>query len=205
MNHQNMMHQFFDPQQANMNGYSGASNFQSNQQNSSSFNGPTPSSNPYMSNPNFRQQNGVSRFGSGSDNENFDGMQSPSSNQQNQQQGFPNFVDPRMGGFDSRTRPNFDPMSGGMHGFASNKMRMNDMALFNPAAMAAFQRQRMGMFPQGRENVSMCLVQLKVLVIICLTTSWFRNSTEILRMWINVGHVPICFIFHIIFKNKRNT
>lgn len=154
-----MMQQYFDPQQqANMNGYSGAPGFQANPQNSSSFNGPTSANNPYMSNPNFRQQNGVSRFGSGNETENFEGMQSPSNNQ-NQLQGFPNMMDPRMGAFDPRARPNFDHMSGGMPaGFNNpNKMRMNDMAaLFNPAAMAAFQRQRMGMFPQGRENVSSC-------------------------------------------------
>ena len=155
------MQQFFDPQQqANMNGYSGASGFQSNQQNTNSFNGPSATNNPYMNNTNFRQQNGISRFGAGNEStENFEGMQSPPTNQ-SLQQGFQNFVDPRISNFDPRNRPNFDPMSSGMHAFLGNsnnpsKMRVNDMAaLFNnPAAMAAYQRQRMGMFGQGRENV----------------------------------------------------
>ena len=153
------MQQFFDPQQQqtsnNMNGYSAAPSFQANQQSSNTFNGPASSANPYMSNSNFRQQNGVS-------NESYDAMQNASPNSQNQQQqGFQNYIDPRIGVYDHRTRPNFDPMSGGMHGFPSNtpalnKMRMNDLASMfnNPAAMAAFQRQRMGMYGQGRENVS---------------------------------------------------
>jgi len=163
MNQQNVMQQqYFDPQQqASMNGFPGATGFQANQQISSSFNGPTSATNPYMTNANNFRQNGGSRFntGAGNDSENFDNIQSPNSNAQNQM--YPNnFMDPRMSGFDPRTRPNFDPMSTGMDGFGNsnyaNKMRMNEnMAnMFNnPAAIAAFQRQRMGMFNQGREGV----------------------------------------------------
>ena len=158
---QNMLQQFFEQQQGNINGFPGAG-FQTNQQLPSSFNGPSSGSNPFLTNSNYRQQNGMtSRFGMNEQSESFD-MQSPP-NPQSQQQGFPNFMDPRMGGFDPRNRPNFDPngLMSGMDGFSGNssypgKMRMNEMAAMfsNPAAMAAFQRQRMSMFGQGRENVS---------------------------------------------------
>ena len=161
MNHQNMMQQFFDQQQqqSNMNGFPGSS-FQPNQQIPNSYNGPTGGPNPFMANSSFRQQNGLSRFGM-SESDNFD-MQSPPISTQTQQ-GFPNFMDPRMGGYDPRSRPNFDPnnMMPGMDGYGGNsnysaKMRMNEMAAMfgNPAAIAALQRQRMNMFGQGRDTVS---------------------------------------------------
>ena len=92
---------------------------------------------------------------------NFD-MQSPNT------QAFPNFMDPRMSGYDPRSRPNFDPngmMPPGMDSYGNNsgfssKMRMNEMAAMfnNPAALAAMQRQRMSsMFTQGRDNVSLLI------------------------------------------------
>ena len=165
MNHQNVMQQYFDPQQqqANMNGFPGTPGFQSNQQ-SSSFNGPTSNTNPYMTSANNFQQNGVPRFSSNTstsinDTESFDSNMQTAPNSQPQM--FPNYMDPRMSGYDPRTRPNFDPMSTGMDAYSGNsnfpnKMRMNEnmAALFNnPAAMAAFQRQRMGMFGPGRDGV----------------------------------------------------
>lgn len=158
MNQQNMMQQFFDQQQANVNGFPGTG-FQGNQQIPGSYgNGPTAGSNPYMANSNIRQQNGLSRYGM-NESETFD-MQSPSNSQT--PPNFQNFMDPRLSGFDPRNRPNFDPngMMPGMDAFNGNgsfpgKMRMNEMAAMfnNPAALAAFQRQRMaGMFNAGREN-----------------------------------------------------
>lgn len=160
MNHQNMMQQYFDPQQqqTSMNGFPGSTAFQPNQQISSSFNGPTSVSNPYITSAGYHQQNGVSRYSTGTENENYDNIQS-AANSQAQAQMFPNYIDPRMSGFDPRSRPNFDPMSTGIDGFGSNmnfpgKMRMNDSmtAIFNnPAALTAFQqRQQMGMY--GREG-----------------------------------------------------
>ena len=160
VNQQNMLQQFFEQQQSNINGFPGVG-FQTNQQMPSSFNGPAAGSNPFMTNSNFRQQNGVSnRFGL-NENDSFD-MQSPQNTQL--QQVFPNFMDPRMACFDPRNRPSFDPngMMPGLDGFTGSssfpgKIRMGDMATMfgNPAAMAAIQRQRMSMFSQGRDNVSL--------------------------------------------------
>ena len=99
-----------------------------------------------------------------SESENFDNLQSPPTSTQTQ--GFQNFMDPRMSGYDPRNRaPNYDPsnMIAGMEPYSgsggnptySAKMRMNDMAAMfgNPAAVAAYQqRQRMSLFGQGRES-----------------------------------------------------
>ena len=159
MNHQNMQ-QYFDPQQqqANMNGFPGTPGFQSIQS-SSSFNGPTSNTNPYMTSANNFQQNGAPRFNSntsGNDTESFNSNMQTAPNSQSQM--FSNYMDPRMSGYDPRSRPNFDPMSTGMDGYSGGSNFPNKMALFNnPAAMAAFQRQRMGMYGQGREGVRFIL------------------------------------------------
>ena len=175
------MQQYFDPQQqANMNGgFPGTQGFQANQQSiSSSLNGPTPTSNAYMTSAGGFQQNGAARFNnntaSNESGENFDSNNSTQNPPNSQAQMFPaNYMDPRMGGFDPRNRPNLDPMSSGMDAFGPNanfpnKMRMNDnMAAFfnNPAAMAALQRQRMGMYGQGRDNVRICVHSNKSCVV----------------------------------------
>ena len=82
------------PSQQSQNGFP-ASNFPPNQQISSSYNGPSSGPNPFLS-PNFRQ-NGLTRFGM-SESESFDGLQSPPISTQTQ--GFHNFMDPRMSGYD---------------------------------------------------------------------------------------------------------
>lgn len=164
MNQQNLMQQYFEQQQQNsMNGFPGAG-FQPNQQIPSSFNGPTPVSNPYTTNSNFRQNGLGGRY---SDNNTFE-MHNANATAESTQggQGFSNFMDPRLNNFDPRNRPSFDPngatsnMEGyGTSGFApSGKIRMNELAtaMFNnPGAMAAaMQRRRIGMYAPGRENVS---------------------------------------------------
>jgi len=162
MNHQNMMHQFFDQQQqsSSMNGFPGPG-FQPNQQIPNSFTGPTGGANSFMGSSSFRQQNGLSRFGM-NDSDNFEMQPNPPNSTQQSQQGYPNFMDPRIAGYDPRNRPSFDPnnmMPGMDYGGNSNysaKMRMNEMAAMfgSPAAMAALQRQRINMFGQGRDSVS---------------------------------------------------
>ena len=155
MNQQNMQ-QFYEQQ--SMNGFpgSGPAGFQgSSQVPPSSYNGSTPTTNRY------RLQNGMPRYSQ--NDESFE-MQSPQNAMSQHQQtpgNYPNFMDPRMSGFDPRSRPSYEPppngMVPGMEGYNPNmysKLQMSEMAgLFSNAA-ALQQRQRMNLFVPGRENVS---------------------------------------------------
>ena len=193
-----MMQQFYEQQpQNNINGFPAGTAFHGSQQGPSSYNGSNSTTTPY------RNHNGIPRY-SQNENESFESSQNSLSQPSVNYPTGGNYMDPRISGFDPRNHSSYDPQNGmvpGMDVFSQNlypgKGRLNEMAgmLNNPATMTAFQRQRIGIFGPGSENVSyICKNVYHYLIFVIIENTILSSLFLIKHTSTHIGRGQIKFI-----------